>query len=167
MAFCTIEVSAVIQRFVGESGMAVDSRCPCLWDMTQTAVLGRVEVSRIHASRGYPVMTRCARTDDLIVIDSGHRRPDRGAVTILADIGGQRVQWVLARRIGAVVTTKAIVDDIGVIEIRWRPRNGGMAVIAIVSTRDMRWVFSGRGDTVVAGATGTKYWACGSLRTRW
>ena len=36
----------------------------------------------------------------------------------LAGVGGKCVQWVLARRLGAVVATEAVSGDVHVIEIR-------------------------------------------------
>ncbi len=36
----------------------------------------------------------------------------------LAGVGGKCVQWVLARRLGAVVAAEAVSGDVHVIEIR-------------------------------------------------
>ena len=87
------------------------------------------------------------------MIDRNNRAPGRRAVTVLAHIRGQRMGRVLARRFGTVVATDAIVRDVGVIEVSGHPGNRRMTVIAIVATRDMRGMFTGSDDTVMAGET--------------
>ena len=64
------------------------------------------------------------------------------------------MRGAFARRVGAVVTAGTIVDDVGVVKRGGRPRNRGVAVVAVIATVDMRWMFAGRGYAIVAGATG-------------
>lgn len=42
------------------------------------------------------------------------------------------------------------------IKIRRQPTGRGVTIIAGITTRDMRWVFSGSGNTVVTGSAGTE-----------
>ena len=81
-----------------------------------------------------------------------YRRPDVGAVAILADIGCLHVCRALAGRIGAVVTTGAIVDDVGMVEVSRYPGDCCMTVVAVVATGDVRGVLARGRLTVVAGS---------------
>lgn len=58
-------------------------------------------------------------------------------MTVLAGIGCLSVRRVLTGCVGAVVTTEAVVRDIGVIEVRRYPGDGGVAVITIVTTANV------------------------------
>lgn len=55
------------------------------------------------------------------MVNGGDRRPHTAAMAVLADVGGLHVQRSLAGRVSAIVTTEAVVDDIGMIEIRRHP----------------------------------------------
>jgi hypothetical protein len=61
---------------------------------------------------------------------------------------------VLASRVHAIVAVDTISGDVQVIEIRWQPSGGGMAVVTGISAVQMVEVFSTRGDAIVAGAAG-------------
>ena len=52
------------------------------------------------------------------------------------------------------MATDTVVDDVRVVKVGWQPCDGGVAVIAIVTTGNMRRVFANRYYTVVAGAAG-------------
>lgn len=53
----------------------------------------------------------------------------------------------------AVVAAHAIAHDVSVIEVRRRPGDGRVAIVAIVAACDMRGVLAGRGDAVVTRGT--------------
>ena len=57
--------------------------------------------------------------------------------------------WALPCRVGAVMAIGATRDDIRVIKIRGCPGDSGVAVIAIVTTRNVRQIFSGNNGAVV------------------
>ncbi len=57
---------------------------------------------------------------------------------------------------GTVVTTGAIIRDVGVIIVCWRPGDRRMAIIAIVAAGDVRRMFASRRIAVMAGTTATK-----------
>ena len=87
---------------------------------------------------------------DLVMVDGVRRFPDRRAVAVLADIGRQNVGRAFAGRISAVLATEAIAGDIGMIEIGWRPGDGRMSVVTVVSARDMAGILPGRRHAIVA-----------------
>mgnify|MGYP003666318956 CR=1 FL=1 len=43
------------------------------------------------------------------------------------------------------------------VEIGGQPAASRVAIVAVVVARDVRWVFAGRGNAVVAGSTGAKH----------
>ena len=118
--------------------------------MAKPAILRGIEVPGIHAGSRCAVMAGRTRTQYLIVINGYHRCPDIGAVAVLTDISGQGMQGAFAGGISAIVTTAAVIDDIGVIEVCGKPCDGRVAVIAIVAARDMRRMFADRGYAVMA-----------------
>ena len=75
----------------------------------------------------------------------------------LTGVCGRCVRWVFARRVGAVVAAEAVSGDVHVIEIRRYPRDGGMAVIAIVAARDVRGVLARCDRAVVTGTACANY----------
>ena len=78
------------------------------------------------------------------------RRKQHRVVAILTDIAGQNMVYVLAGRVRAVVATNAIAGDTHVVEGCRYPAVGRMAIIAIVTTRDMGRVLADRDAAVVA-----------------
>jgi len=91
------------------------------------------------------------------VVDREHRRPDIAGVTVFANIARLHVRGALARGFGAVVAAEAVACNIDVIEIGRQPRDGCVAVVAIVATGDMRRVFSRCRDAVMTGTASTGY----------
>ena len=84
-----------------------------------------------------------------------YRRPNIAAVTVLANIRCLYVQGAFASRISTVVTTAAVVHDIGVVEVRRHPGYGGVTVVAGITAGNMRRVLASRYDAIVAGTAGT------------
>lgn len=76
MAVRAVEVTAMIQWFVRQSGVTVVCGCPRIRDMTQPAILCRVEVAGIHTGGRGAIVARRTGSNDLVVIDSNYRRPD-------------------------------------------------------------------------------------------
>ena len=142
MAFGTLEIATMILRLVAQPGVTVIRWNPGGGAMAQATVLRRIEVPRILAGSRSAIVAGRARAQDLGVINGNDRRPDICAVAIFADVGRLWVQWPLAGRVCSVMAAGTIVDNIGMIEIRWQPGDSGMAVIAIVAAGDMRWVFA-------------------------
>ena len=157
MTFGTVEVATMVQWLVGQPAVAVVSRRPRVRVMAQPAILGGVEVPGIHASRRRTVVARRTRSQYLVVIDGNHWRPDIGVVAVLTNGGRQRMQRPFAGCIGAVVTVDAITHDIGVVKVRGQPCDGRVAIVAIVTTRDMGGVFANRRRAIVARATGADH----------
>ena len=78
-------------------------------------------------------------------------------MAILANIRRQDVLRVLAGGNRAVMAAYAVAHDIRMIEIRRRPCDSRVAVVTIVATRDMCWMFSGRGDAVMTSCATAEY----------
>ena len=78
-------------------------------------------------------------------------------MAIFANIRRQDVLWVLAGGNRAVMAAYAVAHDIRMIEIRRRPCDSSVAVVTIVATRDMRWMFSGRADAVMTSRAIAEY----------
>lgn len=91
------------------------------------------------------------------MVDNVCRREDNVVVAILADIRGLDVRRVFTDRIAAVMATETVIHDICVIECCRYPPDGCMAIVAVISTRDMRWGFPRRDRTVVASGAGTHH----------
>lgn len=75
-------------------------------------------VGRIFSGRGYAVVTRATRTDDLSVVNCADRCPDIGVMAVFANVARLNMRKILARCICAVVTANAVIRNIRVIEIR-------------------------------------------------
>lgn len=76
MAFRAGQVVAMILRFVGQTGVAIVCRRPCIRVVTYAAVLRGVEVPGVWTCCCRAVVAGRARSEDLVVIHGGHRRPD-------------------------------------------------------------------------------------------
>ena len=152
MAFGTLEIATMIEWLITQPGMSIICRSPGSRAMAKATVLRCIEVPRILAGSRSAIVAGCARTQHLGVINVNDGRPDICAVAVFADVGRLRVQWPLAGRVCSVMAAGTIVDNIGVIEIRWQPGDSSMAVIAIIATGDMRWVFANGYHTVMTRA---------------
>lgn len=87
---------------------------------------------------------------DLVVVDRCNRRPDDRTVAVLADVRRLDMRRALARRVIAIVTTGAVVNDAGVVEGCGRPGDSRVTVVAIIAARYVRRMFAGRGNAVMA-----------------
>jgi len=63
----------------------------------------------------------------------------------------------LANRIRSVMATEAVTRNAGVIEIRGKPADRCMTVVAGVTASDVSLIFACRYRAVVAGRAGTHY----------
>lgn len=101
------------------------------------------------------VMAGRAGTKHLIVIHVANGGPYIGAVAILANIRRLYMKRALAGRVRAVVTTHAVVHNIGMVKISWHPGDRRVAVIAVIAAGYVGWVFTDGCKAIVAGITGT------------
>ena len=143
----------MILRLVAQPGVTVIRGDPGDGAMAQATVLRRIEVPRILAGGRSAIVAGRARAQDLGVINGNDRRPDICAVAVFADVGRLRVQWTLAGRVCSVMAADTIVDNVCVVEIRWQPGDSSVAVIAVNTTGDMRWVLANGNHTVMTRAT--------------
>lgn len=112
-----LKIAAMIQRLIRQAHVAEICRCPGVRDMAQAAVLRRVEMIRVLASRDGAVVTGGAGTYHLIVVNRRHRGPDCCVVAVFANVGCLYVRRPFAGRIRAIVATYAVVRNIRVIEV--------------------------------------------------
>lgn len=80
-------------------------------------------------------------------------------MTVFADVCGLYVYCRLANRIGPVVTTHAIADDIPVVKVGRQPARRCMTVVACITAGYVRRTFSDCRNTVVTGAARAQYLA--------
>lgn len=125
---------------------------PCDRRMAIIAVGATGDVSRMFADRCDAIMARAAGTDDLSVIDRKGRNPGIWRMAVFANNAGLNVVDSLARRVRAVVAACAVARDVDVIKVCRQPTRCGVAVIAVVTAGDMRWMFARCNNTVMAGA---------------
>lgn len=78
-------------------------------------------------------------------------------VAVFADIRGLDMGRILTNRVVTVMATGTVVHDVGVIERCRYPANGCVAIVAVIATGNVRWRFSCRNRTVVAGRAGAHY----------
>ena len=124
------------------------------------AVIAVVPAGNMHwvlACRDGAVMTGCASTDNLRVIDYHNRLKERCTVAIFTDVAGQYVILIFPSRVRTIVTTNTIARVIRMIEGCWYPAVGRMAGIAVVTARDMGRVFANRDRIVVTGRAGADH----------
>jgi len=157
MALRTCQVAAVVLRLVRQAGMAIVSGCPGGRAVAQTAILTCIEMPGVLPACGGAVVAGRARAENLVVVHHGHWCPHICAVAVFADVGRLHMRRSLACCVAAIVAARAIVNDIGVVEIRRYPRNGRMAVIAIVAATDVGGMFAGRRGAIVAGVASACY----------
>ncbi len=67
------------------------------------------------------------------------------------------MQRAFAGRVGTIVAADAIVDDIGMVEVGWRPGNGRMAIVAVITTGDVCRVFASCRVAVMARSAGADH----------
>ena len=155
VAFGAGKVAAMIERLVGQAGVAEARRCPTIWGMALTAIHGGIEVSGALAACIGAIVAGRTGAQHLVVIHCGHRCPDNSTVAVLADIGRLHMRRALAGGVGAVVTTGTIVDDVGVVKRCGRPRDRRMAVIAVIAAGYVGRVFASRRAAIMTGAAST------------
>lgn len=117
--------------------------------VTIVAVIATGNVGRVLAGRDVAVMATAAGPDYLRVVNNRDRTENIRIVAVLADIRCLYMGRSLPRGVSAIVAARAIVDDIRMIEIGWQPGCRGVAVVAIIAARDVRWMLSGCRNSVV------------------
>ncbi len=121
------------------------------------AIIAAGNVRRIFPGSDRAVMAGTAGTDNLSVVDGVDRCPDNIVVAIFTNIGGLDVRWIFSGGSSAVVASRAACDDAGMIEVSRDPRYGRMAIVTVVAAGNVRRVFPGSDDAVMAGTTGAQY----------
>ena len=152
MAFRTLEVAAVIERLISQTGVVEVRRCPTIRGMALATIYRRTEMTRVHSSRISAIVTGRTGAQNLVVVDRVCWYEYRGVVAVFADIGRKHVSRSFAGGVTTIVATGAIIRDVGMVKVRRSPGDGRVAVIAIVATRDVRRVLADRRGAVMARA---------------
>lgn len=113
-----------------DAGVIEVRRSPCHGRVTVITAIAAVDMCRMLARRHDSVMTGCAGTEYLCVIDDEHRREDIGAVAVFADIGCLNMCGILAGGFGAIVAVDTIPRNIDVIEVCGQPAGCRMTIVA-------------------------------------
>ena len=101
------------------------------------------------AGRRVAVMAGEAGPEYLRVVNRVGRRERHVVVTVLANVARIDMGWILAGCLDAVMAVDTVCGNAAVVEIRGRPGNRCVAVVAIVAAQNMRWVLAGRCQSVV------------------
>ena len=125
MAVDTIRGNADVVKVRGDPGHA---------RVAVVAIVAARDVGRVLAGRCVAVMTGNAGSEYLGVVYRVCGRKRHVVVTILAHVTRVDMGRVLAGCLDAVMAVDTIRGDADVVEIRGRPRNRCMAVVAIVAT---------------------------------
>ena len=130
---------------------------PAACRMTVVASIAAGDVVRVFPRCCKAVMAAAAGAHYLDVVDGVDRRKRVGVVAIFADIGRRNMCRVLADGIRAVVAARATVDDVRVIEVRRRPANCRVTVVAGIAGGQVCRVLAYCGNAIMAGAAGTDH----------
>ena len=125
--------------------------------MTVIAVVAAGNMCRMLAGGSNAVVARTTGTENLGVIDNHHGREHIGGVAVFTDIGRQWVSRILASCVRAVMAVYAIAGDRRVVEECRQPASRSVTVIAGIAAGNMRRVFAGGNDAIMAGVTGSQY----------
>jgi len=156
MAVNTGQVGAMVQRLKRCCGMTKIVWHEGVGVVTEIALQRGYEVISILAIRRGAVVAGRTGAKHLRVIDIQHRLPHGWGMAVFTNVRCKYVLRVLAGCNRTVMTADAIAGYVGVIVICGQPRNGGVAVVAVIAAGDMGRVFAGRGDTVVTRAATTE-----------
>lgn len=78
------------------------------------------------------------------MIDPVRRGPDRDVMAVFANVAGRYVVKGFSGCVSTVVATHTVTRDRCMIEIRRYPANGRVTAVAIVTARNVRWIFADR-----------------------
>jgi len=132
-------------------------RGPCDSGVAIIAIVAACDMRWVLAGRSDTVVTRGTTAEDLCVIDGYYRCPNRWDVATFTNVRCLDMHGTFAGRIRTVMAIHAIAHDTHVIEVRRHPGHGGVAVITVITARNMRRMFTGGGNTVVTGATAAQH----------
>lgn len=133
------------------------SRRPAVGRMTIIAAVAGSEVVGCLTGRSCSIVAGKTGTNNSGVIDTGHRCPAGGPVTVFAQGIGLNMRRVLAGGRGAIVTAGATAGDAVVVEDCARPAVGVMTIVAAVAGIDVGRCLASSSCTIMAGRAATHY----------
>ena len=119
--------------------------------MTIVTLITTGDMCWMLARGGDAIVTGPASADDLSMVNGHHRHESCGAMAVFADVGRLYVNGTFAYGGKPVMTRNTVSDDAGMVENSRRPGSDSMAVIALVTRRDMCECLPGRLNSVVTG----------------
>ncbi len=114
-------------------------------------------MGRRFASSNIAVVAGLTGPNDMGVVHHGRRCPEVHTMAVFAYSGGLYVRDVLARRIGAVMAAGTVSRDGRVVEVRWRPPDGRVAIVTVVATGEVGRMLAGGGIAVMTGTAAAEY----------
>ena len=121
------------------------------------AIIAARDMSRVLAGCRVAVMTGNAGSEYLGVVYRVCGRKRHIVVAILTHVTRVYMSWVLARCLDAVMAVDTIRGNADVIKVRGDPGDRCVAVIAIVTARDVGRVLAGCRVAVMTGTTGPQH----------
>ena len=125
--------------------------------MAEVALDSRNKMAWILAYRVCPVVTSRTGAEHLCVVNVKHRRPNCRRVTVFTSVCCKSVLRILASRNGSIVTADAVTRYVRMVKVRGQPGYGGVAVVAIIATRNMRRMLAGRGHAIMTRTATAQY----------
>jgi len=130
-------------------------RQPARSRVTVVAVVATGDVRRVLAGGRDTVVTGTAGAQYLCVIDRKDGRPDVRRMAIFTDIACLQVRRTFSGRFDTVMAADAVARNVDVVEVGGQPAGCRVTVIAVGAAGDMRRVFAGGRDAVMAGTAAT------------
>lgn len=147
----------MVERLIGQAGVHVDVWNPDIRRVAGITFLLRDEMPEVLAGGNIAVVTGRTRAENLSVVDRNRGTPGGRRVAGFTHVRCQRMRRALTCCINAVMAAKTVVSDVGVIEVRRYPGHSRMAIIAIVTARDMPGILAHRDRIVVARNAGAQH----------
>ena len=117
------EVAAMVQRFERRGCVSEVVGYERIGVVAEVAFNGCYKVPLILADRGYSVVTRRARAENLCVVNVQYRLPNSRRMAVFTNVRCKDVLRIFAGCDCAVVAAKTIAVDIGVVEVCRQPRD--------------------------------------------
>ena len=111
------EVAAMVQRFERRGCVSEVVGYERIGVVAEVAFNGCYKVPLILADRGYSVVTRRARAENLCVVNVQYRLPNSRRVAVFTNVRRKNVLRILAGRDGAVMTADAVTAYVRMIVV--------------------------------------------------
>ena len=127
----------------GDADMIEVRRQPASGRVAIVAGIAARNVSRVFACCCVAVMTGSARAEYLCMVDRRRRHKRECAVAVFTDVAGRYVCQIFSDGGCSIVATNAIIENVCMIKGGRNPPGGYMAVVALITGRDVTERLSG------------------------